>query len=88
MILQLHQTMDFKAVTLIIKDQLMDVSEIPFPAVTVFSRFPSIFKLKFPKIQSFDDFDLLAHVSMGFVDHDDDADEYPFKAFEHPTSRY
>lgn len=49
MILQLYQTMDFKAVTLIIDDQVMDVSEIPFPAVTIFGRFPSVFEMWKPK---------------------------------------
>lgn len=37
--------MDFKAVTLVIDDQQMDVSEVPFPAVTIFGRFPSSWKL-------------------------------------------
>lgn len=49
MILQLYQTMDFKAVTLVIDDQVMDVFEIPFPAVTIFGRFPSVFEMWKPK---------------------------------------
>lgn len=58
MILQLYKTMDFKAITLIIDDQLMDVSEIPFPAVTIFSSFPHLAKLWHPELQSLDDFDV------------------------------
>lgn len=42
MILQLNRTMDFKAVTVVIDDQLMDVSEIPFPAVTMYNAFPKV----------------------------------------------
>lgn len=39
MILQLYLTMNFKAVSYVMED-LMDVSRIPFPAVTIFGRFP------------------------------------------------
>lgn len=63
MILQLYRTMDFKAVTLIIDDQLMDVSEIPFPAVTIFGRFPSYMKLFYPKLESVDEFDMTLWVA-------------------------
>lgn len=55
MILRLYQTMDFKAVTLIIDDQQMDVSEVPFPAVTIFGRFSQAYELKNRKIESYAD---------------------------------
>lgn len=55
MVLQLHRTMDFKAVTLIIDDQVMDVFEVPFPAVTIFGSFPSIIKLWYPELKSMDE---------------------------------
>lgn len=52
MILQLHRTTDLNAVTLVIDDRLMDVSEIPFPAVTIHGRFTNYYKLYFPYIHS------------------------------------
>lgn len=62
MILQLYRTMNFKAVTLIIDDQLMDVSEISFPAVTIFGRFPNVVKMRFPDFVSYDEYDLTAWI--------------------------
>lgn len=54
MILQLYRTIDFKSVMVNIDDP-MEVTEIPFPAVTVFGRFPSAFKIRFPEMQSSDE---------------------------------
>lgn len=51
-ILQLYRTMDFKAVTLLINDKLMEVSEIPFPAITIFGRFSNEWKLMYPYVNS------------------------------------
>lgn len=56
MTLQLYRTMDFKAITLIINDRAMDVSEIPFPAVTIFGSFPNVVKLWYPGIKSLDEY--------------------------------
>lgn len=63
MILQLYRTMDFEAVTLITEDQQMDVSDIPFPAVTIFGRFPNIAKLRYLKYVSYDEFDLTSMIN-------------------------
>lgn len=80
MILKLYRTMDFKAVNIIIDDQATDVSEIPFPAVTIFARFPNVFKLWNPEIQSLNDFREIAETS-------DEVDMSLFDTFVHPTSR-
>lgn len=86
MILQLHRTMDFKAVSLVIDDQVMKVAEIPFPAVTIFASFPSAYKLRFPKIQSFesaDDYlDSLRDANGEIV-----SDRNTFESAAHPTSK-
>lgn len=87
MILQLYWTMDFKSVTLIIDDQLIDVSEIPFPAVTVFASFPSVFKLRYPELESLDVFDFVSFTNPIFND-DYELDESIFETLQHPTSRY
>lgn len=86
MIIQLYQTMDFKSVTLIIDDQLIDVSEIPFPAVTIFASFPSIFKPRYPELESFDTFDFVSFTNPIF--HDYELDTSIFETLQHPTSRF
>lgn len=81
MISQLYQTMDFKAVDIVIDDKLTHVSEIPFPAITIFGRLPSKWKLWFPKMQSFDEIDRIPR-------HWSEVDMSLFEIFEHPTSRF
>lgn len=87
MILRLHRTMDLKAVTLVIDDQLMDVSEIPFPAVTIFGSFPTVAKLRFPEMQSPEEFDYNAdNLDTEREDYVPDVSE--FETVAHPTSRF
>lgn len=37
----LFKKLNFSSITLIIKDQAVDVSEIPFPAITIFGKYPN-----------------------------------------------
>lgn len=85
MVLQLYRKMDFKAVTLVIDDQLMDVSEIPFPAVTIFGRFPSAYKLLAPDIKTIRGEDS----ARWFFHYEKNrtADMNFFESAKHPTSR-
>lgn len=50
MIHNLYKTTDFKAVTLIIDDKLMNVAEIPFPAITFFGSFPRPSRILLPNL--------------------------------------
>lgn len=84
MVLQLYRTMDFKAVTLVIDDQLMVVSKIPFPAVTISSSFPHMYKLWYPELRSIDEFDV-ASMYYGTVTLPNMSQ---FETDEHPTSKY
>lgn len=86
MIIQLHQAMDFKTITLIIDDRVIDVSEIPFPAVTIFSSFPNVFKLRYPELETFEVFDFISFSNPIFND-DYELDMSIFDNVEHPTSR-
>lgn len=75
LILQLYQTMDFKAVTLMIDDQQMDVSEIPFPEITIFASFPNSWELGFFAIESLN------------TDYDYTENDI-FKGVAHPAARF
>lgn len=51
MIRQLYQKMDLTAIDILIDDRLMDVSEIPFPAVTIFGKLQSPYDLATPVLE-------------------------------------
>lgn len=68
MILNLYQTMDFKAVTLIIDDKAMDVSQIPFPAVTISAIFKEVGNAWANDIKEFDEIDILRFNGLNYSD--------------------
>lgn len=88
MILQMYKSMDFKAVTVAIEGQPMDVSEIPFPAVTIFNRLSWRYHYWFPEalrndtkfLESTKFFDINGKIFLPNVSH--------FKPTQHPTSRH
>lgn len=82
MILQLCRNVDFKAVTLVIDDQLLDVSEIPFPAVTIFNRFSYKYQFWMPD-ELYDSLEYVEDTGSPFI-----LNLSQFKPPENPTARY